>query len=155
VSAFAVDAATQRLTLLNSVSSRGAGGTRVLVELPPGLDLGDGSGAVGRVVEGGRGLDLAGVLCDAVGHLGYIPKLAAILIASSGKPARYNLGIQSVRVLQVLAGTRSSLQALARANVVPAMLKALASPLPRAGGSPAARSPWRARRTAGPQGDVR
>jgi hypothetical protein len=76
-------------------------------------------------------LRVRSVLCEAVGQLGYIPKLASILSQSVGKPARYNLGIQCVRVLQVLAATRSSLAALAKGNIVPAMLRALSPPLPR------------------------
>ena len=47
-------------------------------------------------------------------HFGAFPKLAGILSQSVGKPARYNLGIQCVRVLQVLAGTRSTLSGLAK-----------------------------------------
>jgi hypothetical protein len=79
-------------------------------------------------------LRVRGVLCEAVGQLGYISKLVGVLGQSVGKPARYNLGIQCVRVLQVLAGTRSTLAALARGNVVPAMMRSLASPLPRDAG---------------------
>jgi hypothetical protein len=47
-------------------------------------------------------LRVRSVLCEAVGQLGYIPKLAGVLSQSVGKPARYNLGIQCLRVLQVL-----------------------------------------------------
>jgi len=76
-------------------------------------------------------LRVRSVLCDSVAQLGYVTKLASVLVQSVGKAARYNLGIQSVRVLQVLAGTRTSVAALAKSNVVPAMLKALTPPLPR------------------------
>ena len=76
-------------------------------------------------------LRVRAVLCEALSQLGYVTKFVQMLAASVGKAARYNLGIQAVRALQVLASSRPCLPALARADAARVLLRALAPPLPR------------------------
>jgi len=72
------------------------------------------------------------VLADQAAGLGYIQKLVALLGASTGKPARYNLGVQSARVIQVLAPSRICIGAMAKCNTIAVMLRIVsATPLPR------------------------
>jgi hypothetical protein len=63
--------------------------TSVIAELPPGVEVA-GSGAVGRVVDTGRALDLAGTLCAAA-HVPTAGTLALATLTSVG-------GIQVMRV---------------------------------------------------------
>lgn len=69
-------------------------------------------------------------LSEHLGALGYVPKLLALLSASVGRPARYNLGVQALRVVQTTAGCKGCVQAAARGNVVGVLLRVL-TPLPR------------------------
>ena len=77
-------------------------------------------------------LRVRGVLCDAVSQLGYVAKVVGYLGVACGKAARYNLGIQCVRTLQVVSGARSCITALARADAVRVLLRVISGPpLPR------------------------
>jgi DnaJ family protein C protein 13 len=76
-------------------------------------------------------LRVRSILCETVAQLGYVGRIVGNLTAAQGKLARYNLGIQCVRVLQVLAPVRACLPALGKARAVDALLKAVAPPLPR------------------------
>ena len=76
-------------------------------------------------------LRVRSVLAEVVVQLGYVPKVVAITGASVGKPARYSMGIQCVRVMQVLASSRPCVVALGKAGVVGVLLRMLGPPLPR------------------------
>lgn len=58
-----------------------------VVELPPGVDPGPGSGAVGRVADAGATLDLAGVLCDARPFARAGTLMAVALTSAGGVPS--------------------------------------------------------------------
>ena len=76
------------------VAARAASATRAaLVELPPGIDLGSGSGAVGRVVDGGAALDIGGVLCDAHPFATAGTLLSVAVAAAVGAPAARLVGL--------------------------------------------------------------
>jgi hypothetical protein len=55
--------------------------------------------------------------------LGYVPKLVALLSASLGKPARYNIGVQALRLLQTAAGGKACVLAASRANLPSVQLR--------------------------------
>lgn len=77
-------------------------------------------------------LRVRAVLSDQAAALGYVSKLVALLGASTGKPARYNMGVQSTRVLQVLASSKACIAALGKCNAVAVILRLLQQrPLPR------------------------
>jgi hypothetical protein len=69
-------------------------------------------------------------LADHVAAQGYVPKLLSALSQSLAQPARYNLGIQVVRLLQVVAVSKPCVVAMAR-NRAAAVLLRMAQPLPR------------------------
>lgn len=71
-------------------------------------------------------------LADTVAALGFLTKTVQCLSASSGKPARYSLYVQCVRILQVCAGSgnKACLAAAARANAVAALVRSM-TPLHR------------------------
>jgi DnaJ family protein C protein 13 len=73
------------------------------------------------------------VLGDHVAALGYIPKLVSFLSAASGKPSRYSLGIQCVRVLHALASSKNAVVAAARANAMTVLIRSM-QPLHRDAG---------------------
>jgi hypothetical protein len=71
-------------------------------------------------------------LADQAAMLGYVPRIVALMAQSVGQPARYNLGIQALRVLQVFAPSKACVAALGKANACNTLLRILEiSPLPR------------------------
>jgi len=56
-------------------------------------------------------------MADQVSSLGYVPKFISMLRQSIGKPGRYNLMIQTVRLVEVLAPSRVCCQSMGRAQV--------------------------------------
>jgi len=69
-------------------------------------------------------------LADHLTALGYVLRLVQALSASTGKAARYNLGVQCVRCLQVCATSKSCVAAAGKANVVPVLVRSM-TPLHR------------------------
>jgi hypothetical protein len=78
-------------------------------------------------------LRVRALMADAAAALGYLPKLISMLSVSSGKAARYNLSVQCLRVLQVLASSKTCVAALAKTNIVSVIIASL-TPLPRDAG---------------------
>jgi len=76
-------------------------------------------------------LRVRSVLCETAAGMGYVLKLVQALQASVGKPARYGMGVQCLRVLQVCASNRACVAALAKANAINVVLRSLGPPLPR------------------------
>jgi DnaJ homolog subfamily C member 13 len=71
-------------------------------------------------------------LADQAAMLGYVPRIVGLLTNSIGKNSRYNLQVQSFRVLQVLAPNKACVAALGKANVAGSMMRILkATPIPR------------------------
>ena len=69
-------------------------------------------------------------LREHVSALGYVDQLVPMLGRCAGKPARFDLGIQCVRILQVLAADKVCVVAMAKCNAVREILRSL-SPLHR------------------------
>lgn len=64
-------------------------------------------------------------LADHVAALGYVPKFTSMLSKCPGKPARFALGMQCVRVLEVLSKSRGCVGAMGRAGTVRTIVRTL------------------------------
>lgn len=64
-------------------------------------------------------------LCDHIAQLGYVSKLVQMLGKSAGKKPRHGIGVQCMRVIEVLAQQASVVRALSTANAVHTILRTM------------------------------
>lgn len=60
-----------------------------------------------------------------VAQLGYVPKLLSLLRQSIGKPARYNLMIQAIRFVEVLAPSAECMRAMGKGQACGLLVRSI------------------------------